>query len=211
MRYACLSVSSILLTIPLDKLHALRRNPQYLTADQQRALEDSIRRDGFLVPIIVRRRGEMYEILSGNHRTIAAREVGLTEIPCVLKDPCDDDEAARIAVNMNTVHGDPNVELMAPFLAEMSDAALAQLYIADDMLTEIRAFDTTLKMRLDALQIPDAIDKNSPIGKTPNCICKNCGHRHVADVPKNFKSGRRAKKSTAKLKPSSTSASTRRS
>lgn len=203
-------MSSQLLTLPLDQLHALRRNPQYLSERQQKALEDSIRRDGFLVPIIVRRKNDRYEILSGNHRTIGARNVGLTEVPCVLIDPCDDDQAARIAVNMNTVHGDPNVELLAPFLAEMSDAALGQLYIAETMITEIRAFDTTLKMRLDALQIPDAIDKSSPVGKTPNCICKRCGHRHCADVPKNSRSGRVARKTTRESKKSSTLAATPR-
>jgi ParB/RepB/Spo0J family partition protein len=176
-------MSSTLVSLPLDKLHALRRNPQYLTEKQQRALEESIRRDGFLVPIIVRRHKkipETYEILSGNHRCIASRNVGLAEIPCVFLDPCSDDQAARIAVNMNTVHGDPNVELLAPFLAEMSDAALGQLYIAEEMIQEIRSFDTILKDRLDSLQIPDAINKASHPDTIPNCKCSKCGARHVA-------------------------------
>lgn len=197
-------MSCQLVTLPLDKLHALRRNPQYLSEKQQRALEDSIRRDGFLVPIIVRHRqdADSYEILSGNHRTIAARNVdGAMQIPCVLKDPCSDDEAARIAVNMNTVHGDPNVELLAPFLAEMSDAALGQLYIAEDMVMQIKSFDLTLKARLDALEVPDAMNSNSLSGRTPNCICKRCGHRHVA-AHKTSRSTPAARKNTGASKRS---------
>lgn len=198
-------MSSTLLSLPLDQLHALRRNPQYLTEKQQSALEESIRRDGFLVPIIVRRRGDMYEILSGNHRVIASRAVGLPEIPCVLIDPCDDDQAARIAVNMNTVHGDPNVELLAPFLAEMSDAALGQLYLADDMVAQIRDFDAILRQRLDAFEIPAELDRTSPIGKNPNCKCPKCGTRHV-DARKPSKSSPAKAQTTRESKRSSTKA-----
>jgi ParB-like chromosome segregation protein Spo0J len=171
-------VSISLQTIRIEELVALRRNPQYLTEKQQRALEQSIEQDGFLCPIVVRRKSKKFEILSGNHRVLASRSVGLAEIPCVLLEPCTDEQAARIAVNMNSVHGDPNVELLAPFLAEMTDEVLASVFIEDDMLSELRDFDDALKLRLDSLEVPDAFDSDSPKGKTPNCVCK-CGHRHV--------------------------------
>ena len=188
------------ITLPLDKLHALRRNPQYLTEKQQRALEKSITRDGFLVPIIVRRKGDQFEILSGNHRVIASRNVGLLDIPCMLVEPCSDDQAARIAVNMNTVHGDPNAELLVPFLAEMSDLALGELYLDESMLAQITDFDGTMKLRLDSLQAPEEMSRPSPIGKTPNCTCK-CGHRHVS-ARKSSGSTKPARKNTRASKPS---------
>ena len=43
-----------LVTLPLDTLHALRRNPQYLSERQMEALKASIERDGFIAPIVVR-------------------------------------------------------------------------------------------------------------------------------------------------------------
>lgn len=200
MRYYCVSAVSISLeTIRLDELVALRRNPQYLSAKQQRALEQSIERDGFLCPIIVRHKGKRYEILSGNHRVLASRAVGLPEIPCVLVDPCTDDQAARIAVNMNSVHGDPNAELLAPFLAELTDITLGEIYIDDAMLGDLRDFDATLKERLDSLEVPDSLDFDSPKGKTPNCVCQKCGQRHVR-ARKNSKSAPR--RTTAASKPS---------
>jgi ParB-like chromosome segregation protein Spo0J len=169
-----------LLTIALDKLVALRRNPQYLTEAQMEGLKTSIERDGFLAPIVVRKRPKgTFEILSGNHRVMACRELGHTDIACVLINPCTDAQAARIAMNMNTVHGDPNVELIAPFLSTLDDRTLKEIYLPDLMLAEIKTFDATLKERLAGLQVPDALDNTSNRNSIPNCVCK-CGHRHVA-------------------------------
>ena len=146
-------------------------------------LKTSIQRDGFLAPIVVRKRPKgMYEILSGNHRVMACRELGHQDVPCVLIHPCSDAQAGRIAMNMNTVHGDPNVELIAPFLAILDDTTLKEIFLPDSMLQEIKAFDATLKERLTSLQIPDALD-NEAVGQIPNCVC-SCGHRHVAKTSK---------------------------
>lgn len=167
------------ITIPLSDLVALRRNPQYLSEKQSAALRKSISRDGFLAPIVVRRKNEKFEILSGNHRVIGAREEGLIDVPACLVDPCDEKRAARIAVNMNTVHGDPTPELMAPFLADMDDDTMRSVFLDEKLLAGIVEFDATLKERLDALMLPDALDHDSSKSAIPNCVCK-CGHRHVA-------------------------------
>lgn len=189
------------ITIPLSDLVALRRNPQYLSEKQSAALRKSISRDGFLAPIVVRKKSEKYEILSGNHRVGEAREAGLAEVPACLVDPCDDKRAARIAVNMNTVHGEPTPELMAPFLADMDEETMRSVFLDDALLAGIVDFDSTLKERLDALMLPDELDHDSPKGATPNCVCK-CGHRHVAVVRKNSKSKRRKAPNTRASKRS---------
>ena len=143
-------------------------------------LKKSIERDGFIAPIVVRKRPKgMYEILSGNHRVMACRELGHVSIACVLVNPCDDARAARIAMNMNTVHGDPNVELIAPFLSALDDGTLQEIYLPDSIMKDLLNFDATLKMRLDSLEVPDALDSASPQNSIPNCVC-TCGHRHVA-------------------------------
>lgn len=167
-----------LLTVALSDLVALRRNPQYLSEKQNAALKSSIERDGFLAPIVIRQRENRYEILSGNHRVIASREAGLAEIPCVLIEDCDDKRAARIAVNMNTVHGDPTAELLAPFLADMDDLTLGSIFMDADLTKAIIDFDVTLDERLSELNVPDSLDTNSNTNTIPNCVCK-CGNRHV--------------------------------
>lgn len=69
-----------LLYLRVDKLVALKRNPQYLSEAQMDALKDSMQRDGFLAPILVRPHDDdTFEVLSGNHRVMAARELGIEE------------------------------------------------------------------------------------------------------------------------------------
>lgn len=189
------------ITIPLSDLVALRRNPQYLTEKQSAALRKSISRDGFLAPIVVRRKSDKYEILSGNHRMIGAREEGLMEVPACLVDPCDDKRAARIAVNMNTVHGDPTPELMAPFLADMDEETMRTVFLDDTLLSGIVEFDATLKERLDNLLLPDALDSRSRT-QIPNCRCPKCGSTHVAVARKNSKSSRPKARNTRVSKTS---------
>ena len=183
MRYAWRLSSSKqpqIRSLPLEKLVALKRNPQFLSARQAKALQNSIEQDGFLVPIIVRARGPRYEIVSGNHRVMASREAGLKNVPCVIV-RCSDADAARIAVNMNTVHGEPNAELLAPFLAPLADALLKSIYIDDKMLAELKSFDETLSQRLAALEVPDSLNSDSPQGAVPrNCVCPKCHTPHAA-------------------------------
>ncbi len=144
---------------------------------------------------MIRKKKQAYEILSGNHRVIASREAGLTEVPCMLVDPCDDKRAARIAVNMNTVHGEPTPELLAPFLAEMDDSTMKSLFIGAELLTGLVAFDETLRDRLSILELPEKMDRDSN-SQIPNCVCK-CGNRHIAAVPKSSLSSRPRRKTTA--------------
>jgi ParB-like chromosome segregation protein Spo0J len=181
-------------TIDIDELVALRRNPQYLSERQSSALRQSIERDGFLAPIVVRKRRKGWEILSGNHRVMEAREAGLKQLPCVVVTKCDDRRAARIAVNMNTVHGDPTPELLAPFLAEADDETLRDIFLDDEMVRQLKSFDATLEQRFADLAVPDSLDYDSSKGATPNCVCQ-CGHRHVA-APKTSGSTKPAAEST---------------
>ena len=162
------------------------------------ALKESIQRDGFLAPIVVRKqkRGPLYEILSGNHRKMAVSELGHETIPCVELLNCTDAQAARIAVNMNTVHGDPTPELIAPFLADLDEQLLLTIHLDDALLAGVMEFDATLAERLKSMALPDSLDRDSVRGTIPNCTCK-CGHKHVAVARKNSKPSRRTRTNIA--------------
>eukprot|EP00913_Durusdinium_trenchii_P035349 g33079.t1 len=148
--------------MPISKLVALKRNPQYCTPAQMESLKTSIEQDGFVVPILIRklpREKDRYEIVSGNHRVMAAREIGLTEVPCVLI-RLTDKQTKRLAVNLNTIHGEPNPELLAPFLAEMEDDVLASIHLEQNELDKLLEFDDALERHLRALQPPKSHDAN---------------------------------------------------
>ena len=65
-----------------------------------RSLSESIRENGIMQPVCVRRKGALYEIISGERRTRAAKLAGLTEIPCIIMS-VDDEQAAILALIEN--------------------------------------------------------------------------------------------------------------
>ena len=79
--------SDRLLTLPLS---ALKPGPyQPRTRMDQTALEalaESVREQGIMQPILVRKNGAQYEIIAGERRWRAAQMVGLNEVPVLLRD-----------------------------------------------------------------------------------------------------------------------------
>jgi len=166
--------------LPVEKCHALKRNPQYMSEKQFNALIKSIKNDGFLSPILVRpEKNGMYEILAGNHRWLAAKEAGLKKVPAVICE-LDNKSAMRFAINSNTIHGTPNMELMAPFLAELPDDVLAEIHLEKFELEQIVEFDANLKERLDKFELPEAFNRASPKTNIAQCKCPICGKVHIA-------------------------------
>ena len=64
------------------------------------ALVDSIKEKGVLQPLLVRKRGEKYEIIAGERRWRASKMAGLTEVPVIEKD-LDNKEVLEVALVEN--------------------------------------------------------------------------------------------------------------
>lgn len=63
-------------------------------------LKESISRSGVLLPIIVRKKQDRYEIISGHNRTRCCKELNIAEIPAIIK-AYDDDMAELIMIETN--------------------------------------------------------------------------------------------------------------
>ena len=77
------------------KVDQLRSNPsqprRQLSAEDLKALADSIAKTGVIQPIAVRPAGQdVYEIIAGERRWRAAQMAGLTEIPAVIREATDE-------------------------------------------------------------------------------------------------------------------------
>ncbi len=68
----------------------------------------SIKAKGILEPILVRPRGDRFEIIAGERRFVAAQNVGLTEIPCIEMN-VPDHEALELALVENLQRKDLDV------------------------------------------------------------------------------------------------------
>jgi ParB/RepB/Spo0J family partition protein len=166
------------LEIGASQLVILKRNPQYLTPKQMENLKRSIERDGFCAPILVRKlKKNQFEIVSGNHRFMASQELGIKKIPCVVAN-ITAKEAQRLAINLNTIHGNPNAELLAPFLAELDEDILKDIFIENDMKKELLEFDAHLEKMLAKMEPIDSINSESPTSSNKICVCAKCGRKH---------------------------------
>ncbi len=90
------------LTIPLADLHPFPEHPYGIREDQaMKDIIDSIRERGVVVPAIVRPRDEGgYEIISGHRRKLASERVGLSALPCIVRE-LNDNEAVIQLVDSN--------------------------------------------------------------------------------------------------------------
>ena len=86
-----------------DKLEDYPNQPFKLYDDNKKQeMIESIKINGIMQPLIVRpiREGK-YQILAGHNRRNCAKEVGLTELPCIIKENLTDDEAKIYLIDTN--------------------------------------------------------------------------------------------------------------
>jgi ParB family chromosome partitioning protein len=76
--------------VPLDRIRPCPFQPRKeFTEEAIRELADSIREQGIVQPLIVRPRGDHFELIAGERRWRAARLAGLTEAPVVEREATD--------------------------------------------------------------------------------------------------------------------------
>ena len=100
--------SDVLKNIAIDEIKPNENQPRK-TFDQDKIAElaDSIKEHGVIQPIVVRPFGEFYEIVAGERRWRAAREAGLKDLPCVVRE-LSDEENMLFAIIENMQREDLN-------------------------------------------------------------------------------------------------------
>ena len=95
-----------LMSLPVDRIDASPFQPRR-TMDQAELeeLAASVRQVGVLQPVVVRRRGDRYELVMGERRWRAAQAAGLREIPALVR-ALSDSEAALAALSENLQRSD---------------------------------------------------------------------------------------------------------
>lgn len=96
-------------SIDVSKIVANPNQPRKVFADEAiLKLADSIRQYGIIQPLCVRKTGENYELVSGERRLRAAKELGMSSVPCVLME-IDDEKSAEISIIENLMREDLNI------------------------------------------------------------------------------------------------------
>ena len=78
--------------VPIEQVSSSPFQPRTVFHDEQlQELVDSIKEHGIIQPLIVRKRGERYELIAGERRWRAAQRVGLAQVPLILREASDQD------------------------------------------------------------------------------------------------------------------------
>jgi hypothetical protein len=80
----------------------------------------SIQRFGFVDPILVRKLDDWFEIIDGEHRLRACRQLGITEIPIIDLGDVDDDDAKQLTIVLNETRGRAQPDLLRSLISDLA-------------------------------------------------------------------------------------------
>lgn len=120
--------------------------------DELEGLAESIRKNGILQPLTVRRlENGQYELIAGERRLRAARIVGLSKIPCILMD-ISDEHSAVFALLENLQRRDLGFFEESEALANVMYAfGLSQ----EELASRLGKASSTISNKLRLLKLPD--------------------------------------------------------
>ncbi|BBH50991.1 chromosome partitioning protein ParB [Parolsenella catena] len=114
--------------------------------DKLAELADSIRQNGVLQPILVRRKGQKYEIVAGERRYQASKLAGLKEIPAVVRE-IDDDKVFQLALIENLQRSDLSpIEEAKGYMQLLTSRSLTQEELAKILSKSRSAIANTLRL-----------------------------------------------------------------
>jgi len=106
-------------------------NPQVMSDAKFNELVEEIRSDGFDEPLIVvphpdpdKERDGLYMIINGEHRWQAARVIGYSELPAVVKLDWDDKDQRIKTVRRNLLHGDIDRQKFTKLVHSLSETGM---------------------------------------------------------------------------------------
>lgn len=142
------------LTLPIDHIEPNPLQPRSaFQADRLHELAQSIRENGIIQPLVVRRSGDHFQLIAGERRWRAARIAGLREVPVVVQDFAED-RLVEIALVENIQREDLNpIEIAHAF-----ERLHKQFKLSHEQIAQRTGKDrTTITNMLRLLKLPGDI------------------------------------------------------
>jgi ParB family transcriptional regulator, chromosome partitioning protein len=138
--------------VKIDEIDANPNQPRQVMGDLSELMA-SIAEKGIIEPIIVRQRGGRFQIVAGERRYQAAIQVGLRDVPIVIRE-VDDDEIIEIALIENIQRKD-----LTPFEESEALQSLASRcgYTHEDMARRLGKSRTSITESLSLNHMPDEV------------------------------------------------------
>jgi ParB family chromosome partitioning protein len=138
--------------IPIDQIDPNPNQPRQVMGDLSELMA-SIAEKGIIEPIIVRQRGTRFQIVAGERRYQAAIQVGLREIPIVIRE-VDDNEIIEVALVENLQRKDLTAFEEAEALQSLSDRCR---YTHEDMAKRLGKSRTSITESLSLNAMPEEV------------------------------------------------------
>jgi len=142
--------------IPIDSIDANPLQPRRtFQAERLEELAQSIRANGIIQPLVVRRAGDRFQLVAGERRWRAARLAGVEEVPVVVRD-IPDDRLLEITLIENIQREDLNpIETAVAF-----DRMMRELVLTPEQVGQRTGKDrTTIVNLIRLLQLPEDLQQ----------------------------------------------------
>jgi ParB/RepB/Spo0J family partition protein len=142
------------MTMPIEDLDEFALNPRRGIYRCMATLIADIRERGIIQPLVVwfNKRTGRYNVLQGNRRRRAAVEIGLSELPVILRAASDEAEALKLCMVLQ-LEGDD----FDPLEEAIGVRSLLDLDSSPSEIgSALHRNETWVQLRLDALKLPDA-------------------------------------------------------
>jgi ParB family transcriptional regulator, chromosome partitioning protein len=138
--------------VPIDELDPNPNQPRQVMGDLSELIA-SIAEKGIIEPLVVRQRGDRYQIVAGERRYQAAVQVGLRELPVVIRD-VDDTEVIELALIENLQRKD-----LTPFEEAEALHGLAERcgYTHEDLARRLGKSRTAITESLTLNGMPEEV------------------------------------------------------
>ncbi len=149
-----LQSDSVYQLLPVSKISGNPKQPRTVFEKEALAeLSDSIKAVGLVQPVVVRRRGDRYELVAGERRWRAAVQAGLEKIPAVIRD-AGDAESLELALIENLSREDLNpMDTARAYAILQEDFGATQEELAGKLGRSRSAVANTLRL----LDLPDEV------------------------------------------------------
>lgn len=141
-------------TLPISEIKPNKGQPRKAFRPEELAeLADSIKQNGILQPLLVRKKGSGYEIVAGERRYQAAKAAGLSEVPVVIRE-ISDDEVFKLALIENLQRSDLSpLEEAQGYRQLIKEKGLTQEELAKILSKSRSAITNTLRL----LDLPEEV------------------------------------------------------
>jgi ParB family chromosome partitioning protein len=138
--------------VPIDRVDPNPEQPRQVMGDLSELMA-SIAEKGVIEPLVVRQRGNRYQIVAGERRYQAAVQLGLRELPVVIRE-VDDNEMVEVALVENIQRKDLGPFEEAEALASLTDRCG---YTHEDLAKRLGKSRTSITESLSLAEMPTEV------------------------------------------------------